>query len=309
MEETILKFIKDIKNMPNNNLSISNISIKNPNIFVEYNGIEGKKKYEFEDINNNNEEIKINIKEKKINLEDNIICHECKNICMINFNNYKFSLYNCVNKHKREFSLEEFILTQKKTKKCTCRYCLRNACELNMKLFYCLECQKEICEECMQENDQNHRNKIIEEDKKINYCKDHYKEYISYCLRCNKNLCEECKCLENHKNQIIEFGTLKPKYDVKKDLKNISEKIKSFLNQINSIIDVLNYVKNIFKIIKKINRNIINSYNNKNHRYEIYKNLQNIKNFNDYILKDLSPIIDENNVEKKIKQIYKLYNL
>ena len=124
-----------------------------------------------------------------------------------------------------------------------------------------------------------------------------------------KNLCKECKkaCIENkHINNIIYFSSLKPDYNVEEKFQNFSEKINIFTKEIKSIIAKLKYVKNSFEIIHKINENIVNNFSQKNEIYQIYKNIKNIFEYNKELLKDISLIINENGLEKKIKQIYEL---
>ena len=311
MKKIIFKFIEALKKFCKNDLNNSLSSSNNPNVSFTYTNPEGIHNfYKFEDINNYNKEITLDIKEKHKNSDSkNIICQICKKICIINFKNYKFYLSNCGNKHNGEFLLENFMKTQKNINKCS--FCSKKLNKSNGKLYYCLLCTKELCDEHKSQHDENHRSKIIDEEKKVNYCEIHYQKYLCYCSKCERNLCKECKktCIENqHINNIIYFSSLKPDYNVEEKFHNFSEKINILNKEIKSIIAKLKYVKNSFEIIHKINENIVNNFIQKNETYQIYKNIKNIYEFNKKLLKDISLIINENDLIKKIKNIIELYD-
>ena len=77
------------------------------NIYFLYNGDMLKKELKIEEINNEENEIKILVLEiedqdeikEKLKKSEDIICPGCKEICFFNINNYKITLSNCKNNH------------------------------------------------------------------------------------------------------------------------------------------------------------------------------------------------------------------
>ena len=78
-------------------------------VFFMCNGSKINKELKLEEINNQDNEIKIlvndlnceNIENKKI-LKQPIVCPECGDICLIDFKDYKIILNNCINNHNNE---------------------------------------------------------------------------------------------------------------------------------------------------------------------------------------------------------------
>ena len=103
--------------------------------------------------------------EKKIVTSKDIICPECGEICLININDYKITLYECKNGHKlNDILLEEYNNTQN------------------------IDLSKIICNNCKDVNKSNSYNNIF---------------YI--CLSCKQNLCPLCKSTHNKKHNIIDY--------------------------------------------------------------------------------------------------------
>ena len=77
------------------------------NFYFLYNGGIIKEELKLEEINNKGNDITILVFEIEENDKDEeklkdskyIICPRCKEICLININNYKINLFNCKNKH------------------------------------------------------------------------------------------------------------------------------------------------------------------------------------------------------------------
>ena len=79
----------------------------------------------------------------------NIFCPQCKNLAFLNINENIFNLNNCVNKHKNEYSINEFIKKQDIEKnEIKCDICNNNKSLYNNNFYICT-CKKNICQLCM----------------------------------------------------------------------------------------------------------------------------------------------------------------
>ena len=79
---------------------------------------------------------------------ENFICPECKNVAFININEDNISV-NCMNKHKSEYSINEFIESQKiEENEIKCNICKNNK-NLYKDNFYICTCNKYICQLCL----------------------------------------------------------------------------------------------------------------------------------------------------------------
>ena len=145
---------------------------------------------------------KINNKNVSSISEGNIFCSECKNLSFLNINeNNIIKLDNCANKHKNEYSINEFIKNQdieeKKDIKC-------DICSLYNDKFYICTCKKNICQLCQINHIKNKEHTLLYYDKRYSNCNYHLIEYVSFCSLCNVNLCEKCEKEHNtHTNKII----------------------------------------------------------------------------------------------------------
>ena len=101
-------------------------------------------------------------KEEKKSLKESkeIICPICKELCEINFNNYKISLINCKNKHCfpnlviNEFNDFQKIINEKEI---LCNKCQKNKLEAyNNKFFICCNCNINLCRLCLNSHDKKH---------------------------------------------------------------------------------------------------------------------------------------------------------
>ena len=123
----------------------------------------------------NDEDNEINLKQSK-----DIICPICKEICIINLNDYKITFSNCKNGHRfTKIMMDEFFDFQK------------------------INESKIICDEC----DEKNKNKKNEVANNIFY----------KCLSCNINLCPLCK---NKHAKIYDKNHLIINYDTKNYLCN-----------------------------------------------------------------------------------------
>ena len=228
----------------------------------------------------------------------NYHCKKCSNIPLIHFSNYDFNII--CSKHKilniplKDFS--NFI-----TEYYECSYCKKSFNEQNF--FYCYECDKNFCGNCLEINKQyinNHAHKLININDKDIICKYHKKNYDRFCLKCKLNLCELC---EEHKNHYIEF--FKDILPLEKDILHFKEISTKIINRgivrENEIIKIKSLFIDSF-LVNKSNYYYINNVNNIIH--STYFENENLNENN--IAKSIEFIEnsnkgdDANNIENKI---------
>ena len=110
-----------------------------------------------------------------------ILCPECGEICKIKFNDFKISLYDCENGHRKDdIEIDKFKETQKFMKtKYICDNCknIQETTYLNNNKFYkCLTCNKNLCMICYEEHNKDHH--VIKYELKNYFCKIHNQKYI-----------------------------------------------------------------------------------------------------------------------------------
>ena len=226
-----------------------------------------------EDISGKNTEIKILVyelvnetNEEELKLSKDIICPICKEICIINFKDYKITFNNCKNKHSiSKILFEEFKDFQKIIEsEIICHKCNNNKNETTDNKFYkCFNCNINLCPLCKLNHGktENKKHLIIDYDIKNYYCNEHGQRYISHCEECNKDYCDIC---ENHYNHII-INLLFFKY-----IKNLNNKkysnFKNFLDNINN------------DIILKINQKFADSLEGRSYSNNCSNYAKNIKN-------------------------------
>jgi len=140
----------------------------------------------------------------------NIICPKCKGLTFLNINEDNIiKLDNCIKRHKKEYSINEFIENQEneeiKENKIKCDLC-NNDRSLYNNNFYICTCKKKICQLCIITHTKDKEHNVLYYNQKYLYCNKHLLEFISFCSLCNINLCKNCeKEHEKHKNKIILF--------------------------------------------------------------------------------------------------------
>ena len=155
--------------------------------FFLYKGNIVLEELKIEEINNNDFEIRILVYEiedsdkceEKLKDSKYIICPRCKEICLININNYKINLFNCKNKHCfSNLLLSELNDFQKiDESKILCHKCNIDKSETtNNKFYKCLDCNINICPLCNLSHNKNH--KTIYYEMKNNCCNNHGERYI-----------------------------------------------------------------------------------------------------------------------------------
>ena len=271
-----------------------------------------------EEINKKDEEIKILVYDLKnedignkeiIKYSKDIICPECKDICLIDIKDYKIILNNCNNKHKKEnILLDEYNNLQKINElDIICNLCKTNKSEIyKNQLFICCKCKINICPLCKSKHNKEH--KLIDYEFKNYICNIHGEKYIEFCKECNINLCDQCVMEHNKHNKNHNYEHLTKLLNIEEN--NINEmriKIDNLKDEINNIINIFNKIIDNMEIYYNIYNNIINIYKlNKSH--EIIMNINNLYNFNEIIIKDINKIINENSIENKFKSLYNIYN-
>jgi len=288
-------------------------------LYLICNGNKINEEVKLEEISNKDNEIKIlvydingnNIKGEEEVLKQNkdIICPECGNICLIDIKDYKIILNKCIKKHSVEnILLNEYNDFQNKTKlNIVCSKCNKNKKEIyGNKLYKCCNCKINICPLCQKKHIKDNKGHIIIDYELKNYLSNvHGEKYISYCEKCNMNLCDICEI--EHKNHNY-YSLSKLIINKENNINELRIKIDNLKKEINDIINKFNKIINNLEIYYDINNNITNNYNIKNKNYEILMNLNNIYKNNELIIKDINQIINEKNIENKIKYIFNIYN-
>ena len=304
MKDIIDKFLIKIKNKENNLYYLYNgTKINNELTFIKQaNGIDKERKKmniivtkKVEDINKINEII-----------SKDVICPECKENILINYDNFHINFHDCKNNHNINKELNEFEDTQKiNVSNIKCNICnINNKGNTHNNEFYiCNTCNINICPLCKTKHDKNHN--IINYDDKNYICRKHKDEkFIKYCKICKIDICMICE--EEHiGHELLEHGKILIKNnDLLNSMKDLNNVIDNFKYKINIIKEILDRLVNTFDLYYKINNNIINNYNNNKRNYYILQNLNNIKNNNDIIINYINYIINND----QIFNIYKFPN-
>ena len=269
-------------------------------VYFMSNGNKINEELKLEEINNNENEIKILVNDINDNNTENknkiskqnkdIICPECGNICLIDINDYKIKLYKCINKHNREnILLDEYNDLQKNNEvNVVCSECNKNKNEIyKNQLYKCYKCKVNICPLCKSKHNKDHI--LIDYELKNYICNEHGERYISYCKTCNTNLCDLCEPKHNKHNF---FSLNKSITNKEKNINKLRIKIEQLKKEINDIINKFNKIVDNLEIYYNINNSIINNYNIKNKNYEIIMNINNIYNNNEKVIEDIDEIVD-----------------
>ena len=254
---------------------------KTYNLVYLYNGQLINKELKFKEQENNvdNKRMKMDILVTKIEESPNcvkniiskdVICPECKENIILNFEDYKINLQGCKNNHKYDsILLDKFGETQKITLngiKC-------NICEINNKgitynneFYKCITCDKDICPLCRTKHDKEHL--IINYDDKNYICKMLNESFIKYFKTCKEDICIICE--NEHKNHdMLDFSEIIiNKNDLKKIMEDLKNNIDKFKYKLNIMKEIINKMNILIDIYYKINNEIINNYNiNKRNYY------------------------------------------
>jgi hypothetical protein len=215
-------------------------------------------------------------------------------------------IYDCINEHEiNNILLEEYENQQKvNLSKIICDICKSNNKGNSYKniFYFCNTCGKNLCPICKDRHNQN--DSIINYDEKNYVCKKHNYSYALYCITCKRNICVLCE-MEHNGHEILSYGKIiNNKENIMNKINKMKNKIDLFNNNIKDIINKLNKVMKNVELLYEIYKEIINKSN--------YKNYENIQNLNDLYIddytKELSNVIEENNLSIKIEKIMDIYD-
>ena len=141
-------------------------------------------------------------------VSQDVICPICKEICQLEFKDYKINLFDCKNGHKTEgIPLDQFDQEQEiNISKIICEKCkIANKSKVNNNQFYrCLDCKMNLCPLCKSGHENAHN--IIDYDD-INYFCFHNEQFVNYCKTCKQNICMTCT-LEHENHELISFTSI-----------------------------------------------------------------------------------------------------
>ena len=114
------------------------------------------------------------IKKNKNKIKDeigSIICPKCRNLAFFNINEDNIiKLDNCINQHKNEYSINEFIENQEyKEKEIICDICKNDQSLYNENFFIC-SCKKSICQLCMANHMKKKEHNLLYYNKRYSCC-------------------------------------------------------------------------------------------------------------------------------------------
>ena len=251
----------------------------------------------------NQKEINISV-QKKLRF---IKCPNCKcNDCIINLDNYLVLFYGCKYIGTQKIDSGEII--------CSESNCGRTINNYINGLYICLNCSKltnnpkYYCKEHISKHNKEHTN--VKYDKQNYYCQKHFKEFIKYCFTHNQNICKECE-KEHENDKIANYTTMEP------DLKKLKQSLKIMENNINDLKTIIDDLKNrldgtlrIFKRYYYIAKDMISKYelfNNELKNNRILRSLWNLQISNNKMNDELKKIINEENLEEKVKKAISIY--
>jgi len=254
-------------------------------------------------VNENNKTIK---KEDKKQSKE-IICPKCYENILIKIDKYKISLFNCKNNHEiKNIKLSEYEnLENIDISKIICNKCKKkNKSNTYHNEFYrCNICKINLCPLCKSNHNNNKDHKIINYDNKNYICEIHNINYNKYCKKCKLNIC--VYCYKEHKNHsIINYeDIILNEEDNKKEINILKEYIDKLKRYLKETTEKFNKIKENIDLYYKLYDNIINNYNCENINYEILYNINEFNRYNSIIIKDISEIINDNNINNKINEI------
>ena len=159
-------------------------------IYFSYNGIILEEDSKLNEIMNENNEILIEVNEESSNDNDiekeiliqskEVICPECGEESIIELNDYKITLSNCINNHYlSNILINEYIDYQKiDESKIICHNCSKIKSNIyNNQLYKCCSRNINLCPLCKDKHDKKHL--IIDYELKNYLCNIHGERYIS----------------------------------------------------------------------------------------------------------------------------------
>jgi len=235
-----------------------------------------------------------------------IICPQCKESIILSVKDYKVSLYQCKNGHRIDnILLSKFYETQNEDiSKILCDKCkCSKARAFENKMFICVKCKYNLCIMCAQTHDRTHN--LINYDQKNYICENDGENFTSYCTTCKKSICSICE-MDHNNHDILSFGKLiGNRNEIIKHHEILKNDIDKFKNIIKSITNKLNKVSENIDTYFEINKTIISSTQRPFRNSEELLSLNEINN--NTIHKDIMCIINENDINSIIRQIFEMY--
>ena len=241
----------------------------------------------------------------KLTPDDIPRCLKCNLICSLKLNylnGYPKFQYECENKHIGNITLKDYLKEYNKYTLSNekCNECNKNQIEVKGNMFYCLKCNKFLCNLCEIKHSVTNHNMIFIQ-KYDSICKLHSNSYSFYCIQCKNNLCNYCY-LQHKSHNIINLSEFNYSDESKNKLK---EKIKDIENKINNldiikqnIIFQIDKFKELSELEIKMLKILFYSYeyeeNQNNLNYNIIKNLKEFENKSN-IIQIYEEIYDKSN--------------
>ena len=296
MKDIIDKFIARIEKKEDELIFLYNCTIiKNDLTFMEIANEIDKERKKMNIIVINNKEEKNEIKSI---ISKDIICPECLDNSLLDIKDFKINLNGCKNNHlQNNILLHLFKETQKiDLSKVNCDICKKNSINNthDNEFYICNTCNKNMCPLCKSNHSKDHL--IIDYEDKNFKCNLHKDNFTKHCNKCNKDICIYCE-EEHNDHETLDFRTI---LIDKKELVNTNENLKivldKFKNKINTIKEIFDKMVIILDDYYKINNDIINNYNINKRNYNILKTLNNLKIDNEKVIKDLTNVINSDNI-------------
>ena len=201
-----------------------------------------------------------------------VICPFCKENASVSIDdNYKISINNCKNGHKKEnLNISKFDSTQMfDMSKVICGQCKdKNVSDVfEHEFFRCLNCKMNLCTLCRHQA-HNSKHNIINYSKKNYICDEHGEPCIYYCMTCKKNICFSCDDVHNN-HEIIDFKNLKKNKD---DLENKLTKFREYIDKAKELVQA--DIKNYSDVWSKVVDNLETVYRIKKEIFDLIKSGQ-----------------------------------
>lgn len=226
------------------------------------------------------------------------VCPGCGGNCSLAKDGF-FIISKCEHNHILKNSIVEFEKGQfikGSLEEIFCDLCSIKATYNN--LFYCIQCQKKLCESCkehhMYSKIDNYVHDIIEYNNKKYYCQEHDELFLAYCSKCKKDICLQCfKAHKFHEFEEFNLNTKKIKTNLK-EFKKLYEKVKDiYYNDISQLDYFFKEIDDVFRICTEKNENY--------GKIRTMQELNNLKSFDiELINEKLKKIINLNEEEKDI---------
>ena len=226
------------------------------------------------------------------------VCPKCGGNCSLTKDGF-FIISKCEHNHILKNSIVEFEKGQfikGSLEEIFCGLCSKKTAYNN--LFYCIQCQKKLCESCkehhMYSKIDNCIHDIIEYNNKKYYCQEHDELCLAYCSKCKKDICLQCyKAHKLHEIEEFDLNTKKIKTSLK-EYKRLYEKVKDiYYNDISQLDYFFKEIDDVFRICTEKNENY--------GKIRTMQELNNLKSFDiEFINERLKKIINLNEEEKDI---------